>query len=118
MSDTLTREFEAGSSHSHPLRRFLRRCRAWIELHPKARWLYRILVGLLGVAIVLVGVVLIPLPGPGWLIVFLGIAVLGTEFPAAHRVNVFLKRQLHRFWEAWRGWRASRAERRTARSDR
>ncbi|WP_259338482.1 PGPGW domain-containing protein, partial [Clavibacter phaseoli] len=83
MSDTLTREYEAGSSHAHPLRRFLRRCRAWIELHPKARWLYRILVGILGLAIVLVGIVLIPLPGPGWLIVFLGIAVLGTEFPAA-----------------------------------
>jgi hypothetical protein len=39
-------------------------------------------------------------------VVFLGLAVLGTEFPWAHRIAHLLKRTLDRFW-AW--WRARRA---------
>jgi hypothetical protein len=42
-------------------------------------------------------------------VVFLGLAVLGTEFAWAKRLAAFTKRQLARFW-AW--WQARRAERR------
>lgn len=38
-----------------------------------------------GVATVLVGVALIPLPGPGTLVVFAGLTVLRKEFPSAGR---------------------------------
>jgi uncharacterized protein (TIGR02611 family) len=79
-----------------------------VEGHPRLRWVYRLGVGLLGTVIIVVGVILIPLPGPGWLIVFLGLAVLGTEFPAAHRLGLFLKRLVTRAW-AW--WRARRDRR-------
>ena len=33
-------------------------------------------------------------PGPGWLVVFLGLAILGTEFAWAKRLAAFTKRQL------------------------
>ena len=42
----------------------------------------------LGVGIVVAGVVLLPLPGPGWAIIFLGLAVLATEYAWAHRLLV------------------------------
>ena len=41
---------------------------------------YRVAVAILGFAIIVTGLALIPLPGPGWLIVFAGLAVLSTEF--------------------------------------
>jgi uncharacterized protein (TIGR02611 family) len=95
-------EIDGGSDPGQPIRRMLRRSRAWVELHPRVRWIYRALVGLFGAVIVGVGLILVPLPGPGWLIVFLGIAVLGTEFPAAHRVGQLLRRILTRLWAWWR----------------
>jgi uncharacterized protein (TIGR02611 family) len=87
MSVTLQREIESDSSPRCPIRRLLRRCRAWVERYPRVRWLYRLGVGLLGTVVAVVGLILVPLPGPGWLIVFLGLAILGTEFPAAHRLG-------------------------------
>lgn len=40
----------------------------------------RIVIGIAGGLIVIVGVVLMPLPGPGMLIVLAGLAVLATQF--------------------------------------
>jgi uncharacterized protein (TIGR02611 family) len=111
MTDTLTREIEIGESSQHPVRRALRRARAWVERHPRIRFAYRLAVGLLGGTVAIVGLILVPLPGPGWLIVFLGIAILGTEFPAAHRVGQWLKRVLAKALSRWKAWRASRAAR-------
>jgi uncharacterized protein (TIGR02611 family) len=42
-------------------------------------------VTVVGFALILAGIVLIPLPGPGWLIVFAGLAVLATEYAWAER---------------------------------
>lgn len=72
-----------------------------------ANRVYRTVVGLLGALVVVVGLLLVPLPGPGWLVVFLGLAVLGSEFHWARRLQRFGRRQLHR-WTAWvvrRSWR-------------
>ncbi|TFC16368.1 TIGR02611 family protein [Cryobacterium algoritolerans] len=102
MGASIPEEIDSGNNPGHPIRRLLLRCRAWVELHRRVRWIYRILVGLLGAGIVGIGLILVPLPGPGWLIVFLGLAVLGTEYPAAHRVGAFLKRILTRLWARWR----------------
>jgi uncharacterized protein (TIGR02611 family) len=105
MLGDLPEDINEGSNARHPIRRYLRRCRAWIERYPHARWAYRFGVGVLGVVVALIGLVLVPLPGPGWLIVFLGIAILGTEFPTAHRFAAFLKRILLRFWTWWKSRR-------------
>jgi tellurite resistance protein TerC len=53
------------------------------QVHPAIR---RALVGLLGTTIVLLGLILVFLPGPGALVVLIGLAVLGTEFVWARRV--------------------------------
>lgn len=50
------------------------------------RLLRRLAVAVAGSAVVLAGLVLVPLPGPGWAIVFSGIALLSTEFPWAERL--------------------------------
>ena len=67
-----------------------------------SRAVYRIVVALLGVAITLGGLLLVPLPGPGWLIVFAGLALLATEFDPARRVLEFGRRTL----QGWTGWLA------------
>ena len=41
---------------------------------------------LVGLAVVVAGVILLPLPGPGWLIIFAGMAIWATEFGWAQRV--------------------------------
>jgi uncharacterized protein (TIGR02611 family) len=48
-------------------------------------------VGAAGMTTVAVGLVLIPLPGPGTLIVLGGLGILGSEFPAARRLSDRIK---------------------------
>ena len=66
------------------------------------RLVYRFVVALLGVAITVGGLLLVPLPGPGWLIVFAGLALLATEFDPARRVLEFGRRTL----QGWTRWLA------------
>jgi uncharacterized protein (TIGR02611 family) len=51
------------------------------------RWARRAAITVAGVAVVLIGLVLVPLPGPGWLIVLGGIALLGREYESARRLH-------------------------------
>jgi len=46
----------------------------------------RTAVAVAGFVVLVVGLILIPLPGPGWLIVFAGLAILATEFAWAERL--------------------------------
>jgi len=61
---------------------------------------YRIAVGIVGGLIVAVGLVTIPLPGPGWLTVIAGLFVLATEFTWAERLLEFTKKHVKR-WTDW-----------------
>ena len=108
---TVRTEISEGERPDHPVRRMLRRARARVSRYPRLEHAYRIGVGVLGGTLSVLGLLLVPLPGPGWLVVFLGLAVLGTEFRWAKRIAVWLKRQLDRFW-AW--WKARRAQSTTA----
>lgn len=92
-----------------PIRQRLRSARAWVARHPRLQFAYRAVVGLVGTVLTLGGLVLVPLPGPGWLIVFLGLAVLGTEFHWARRLSRWAQRTLDRFWQWWRRRRAASA---------
>jgi uncharacterized protein (TIGR02611 family) len=86
-----------------------RSARDRLDSYPRLRVAYKVGVALVGVLVVAVGLVLVPLPGPGWLIVFVGVAVLGTEFPAAHRVTQAVRRVARRLRLRWRAWRANRS---------
>jgi uncharacterized protein (TIGR02611 family) len=56
------------------------------RLNNTPTWLRRPIVTLVGVTLIAVGVVLLVLPGPGLLVMALGLAVLATEYPAAQRL--------------------------------
>jgi uncharacterized protein (TIGR02611 family) len=61
---------------------------------------YRVGVGIVGSLVIALGLVTIPLPGPGWLIVIGGLFILATEFLWAERLLEFTKRQVKR-WTDW-----------------
>jgi len=44
-----------------------------------------------------VGLALVPLPGPGWLVVFLGLGLLATEFAWAQRLLGFTRHRVAAF---------------------
>ena len=58
------------------------------------RHLARAGVALLGGVIVLVGLLLVPLPGPGWPVVFVGLSLLGRQFPWAARLSTWAQRRV------------------------
>lgn len=72
---------------------------------------YRAAVGLAGAGLVAVGLVLVPLPGPGWPVVFLGFVVLGSEFACAGRVRHTAQDHVTRAtrWSASAPWPARAA---------
>lgn len=51
---------------------------------------------LVGTGIIVLGILLIPLPGPGWAVVIAGLAVLATEFTWAERLLELTKRHAAR----------------------
>jgi uncharacterized protein (TIGR02611 family) len=60
--------------------------RARKERHKQRGKMYRVVFATLGFALVALGLALIPLPGPGWLVVALGLAMLALEFDRAERL--------------------------------
>jgi uncharacterized protein (TIGR02611 family) len=62
----------------------------------------QILIGLLGGIVITIGIILIPFPGPGWLIVLAGLAIWAIEFIWAQRLLGFTRTQLERWWH-WLG---------------
>lgn len=65
-----------------------------------AKQLRRILIGISGGFLLIVGIIAIPYPGPGWLIVFTALAILSTEFLWAKRILHFAKGK----YDAWQVW--------------
>jgi len=70
------------------------RWRDRLRHRPKAEFSYRIGVAVVGLAVLAVGIVAIPYPGPGWAIVFIGLGILATEFEWARRLLAYVK---HRY---------------------
>lgn len=69
------------------------------------RWAWQLFVLIAGIATIVVGVVLLPLPGPGSLVIFAGIGILSTEFIWAKqlltRIRIWFKQQFRR-WKNWK----------------
>jgi uncharacterized protein (TIGR02611 family) len=63
---------------------------------------WQLLIGLLGAVVFVIGIILIPFPGPGWLIVLAGLAIWAVEFVWAQRLLHFTRTQLERWWH-WLG---------------
>jgi uncharacterized protein (TIGR02611 family) len=57
-------------------------------------------VALAGLVVIIVGVVLLALPGPGWLVVFAGLGIWATEFDWARSLLAYVRRAVGA-WTAW-----------------
>lgn len=117
VSDPYAGDAERAHRIGRPFARFMERWRGAIRRRPWLNTLYKVLVTIVGVAVVIIGLILVPLPGPGWLIVFVGLTILGTEYHWARRLLGWLRRTLARFWERWNTWRAARRARKAAQED-
>ena len=75
---------------------FTRRWARWrdrLRSRPAVDLSYRIAVGVVGLTVLAVGIVTIPYPGPGWAIVFVGLAILATEFEWAQRLLAYVRKR-------------------------
>ncbi|MDP9299942.1 MAG: PGPGW domain-containing protein [Actinomycetota bacterium] len=74
--------------HDHP---------AFVPLKAVARFIRRsgkrIAVTIAGFAVLLAGIALLVLPGPGWLLIFIGLTILATEYVWAQRLLNVAKRK-------------------------
>lgn len=73
-----------------------------IRSNPRSHSIYRIAVGVVGLLVVVLGLFMVPFPGPGWLVVFLGLAIWASEFTWAQRL-LHRARHLFTVWNAWLG---------------
>ena len=71
-----------------------------IRSNPTGRVTLKIFIAVAGALVVTVGIALIPLPGPGWLIVIAGLAIWAVEFHWARRLLNFTRRHVHN-WTEW-----------------
>lgn len=78
----------------------LRRWRGHVGRYRPLDLTYRVVIAVLGCAVIGLGVVLLPLPGPGWLVIFLGLGILATEFVWAGRLLTWTREQVGR-WTRW-----------------
>ncbi|QCQ90872.1 TIGR02611 family protein [Rhodococcus sp. SGAir0479] len=76
-----------------------RRRRRRIAANTSLNLAYRIGVGVVGTLVLAAGIVAIPYPGPGWLIVFAGLGILASEFAWAHRLLHWVRARYDRFME-------------------
>lgn len=56
----------------------------------------KIIIGVIGTTILLIGVALIVLPGPAFIVIPIGLAILATEFAWAKRIFKKVKQQIER----------------------
>lgn len=52
------------------------------------------LILIVGSSVFCTGLALLVLPGPGWAAIFLGIAILASEFAAAEKVRLWMKEEV------------------------
>lgn len=78
----------------------LGRFRERVRELPGGRLAWRIGITVVGALVIIIGIILLPLPGPGWLIIFAGMGLLATEYSWAARLLGFARKQV----EAWTRW--------------
>jgi uncharacterized protein (TIGR02611 family) len=97
---TVSDESAASRREVHPL---LRRPHAWrerIRRRRATRIAWKVVTGLVGTAVTVIGLIMVPFPGPGWLVVIVGLIILASEFAWAQRL-LHLVRDRVRAWTDW-----------------
>ena len=73
------------------------RWRRAIRTNPMTGTIYRVVIAVVGLALIIAGLPLVPLVGPGWAIIFIGLFLWSTEFMWARRVTQFVKAEVKAF---------------------
>lgn len=63
----------------------------------------KVAVAIVGGIVLIAGIIMIPYPGPGWLVVFAGLGILSTEFERPKKILLFARGK----YDAWQHWLAS-----------
>ncbi len=66
--------------------------RNWFKKTPNGALLWQLLIGFFGGVVFLLGLFFLIAPGPGLLVIFLGLGILATEFTWARRAVVKAKK--------------------------
>lgn len=74
--------------------------RARLRRNRVTHLVWRTAVGVVGTLVTVAGLIMVPAPGPGWLVVFFGLLILASEFEFAQRWLDFAKRHVSR-WNDW-----------------
>lgn len=117
MTDPYADDAERAQGFARRVGKSLERWHAWLDKRPWLAFFYKILVTIFGVLVILAGIIMLVTPGPGWVTIFIGLMILGTEYPWARRLLGWLRNQLARLWERWQLWRAERRARREEERD-
>lgn len=76
------------------------RVRSWVYARPGGAKTWRAGVALSGLVVIIVGIILLAVPGPGWLVIFAGLGIWATEFTWARSLLRFVRRNV----DAWTAW--------------
>lgn len=79
---------------------WLRALRRRVVGLPAGETVWRVAVAVVGAAVIALGMVMLPLPGPGWAVIFLGLGLWATEFHWAQRLLLRVRR-LVLSWTDW-----------------
>jgi uncharacterized protein (TIGR02611 family) len=82
------------------VRQRLRTTLELIRSNPTGRLALKGVVSIAGALVVVIGIALIPLPGPGWLLVIGGLGIWAIEFHWAKRLLAFTRRNV----QGWTRW--------------
>ena len=77
----------------------------------------RVGITIAGFAVILAGIALLVLPGPGWLLIFAGFAILSTEYVWARRLLVKAKTKAEQAKDVVLRKKAAKAEKKAAPED-
>jgi len=55
--------------------------------------IWKLIIGIVGISVILIGIALLVLPGPGWLVIFFGLVILGGEFIWARKLLKNVKKE-------------------------
>ena len=76
--------------------------RSWARRQPGGATAWRIAIAVLGFIVIVVGIILLVVPGPGWVTIFLGLGIWATEFNWARNLLKVVRRHVGT-WTKWVG---------------
>ena len=66
--------------HAPGIWSYLRKLKRLLRMNKLSPGLRRVIVGIVGIVVLIIGVAMMILPGPAFIMIPLGLAILGTEF--------------------------------------